>query len=417
MERRPPRICVIRHFYFPEDPRVRKAVEALVNRGYEVDVVCLRNEGEAARASWRSATIYRLPVRHRRRGPGRYFWEYGIFFILASGRVAALHARRRYDVVQVHTLPDALVFAALIPRLSGARVLLDMHELMPEFAAEKFRFRGTRLLVRLILLMERRAARFADRLLAVSPAQAAVIEHRVGKACAFSPNVPDDTFLGHSEVHVPRDEIPTLISHALALTEGHGVQLLVKALPHVLENHSVRAIVVGDGAYLDRLQHEATEQGVEEHVEFTGRVPFTAVPQLIARCTAGVITFMPNPQMEVALPNKLFEYAALGLPIIAPDLPGMRSCFDDEAVVYFRAGDHVDLAEKIVRLLSDPLLQKKTKQRAREAYNELRWEVTSRTYVGLIDQLVAGRTVALPTAPRRGFKKTTREYMSRLKRL
>jgi glycosyltransferase involved in cell wall biosynthesis len=389
MKRSSARICVIHHSYFPDEPRVRKAVAVLLDEGYDVDVICLRNVGEAARAAWKSATVYRLPVRHQRRGLARYLWEYGSFFILASGRLAALHARRRYAVVQVHTLPDALVFAALLPRLTGARVLLDMQELMPEFAAEKFRFRGASVLVRLILVAERHAARFADGRIAVSPAQAALIEHRVGKACEFVPNVPDATFLQAARSHVPKDHVPIVIAHARVITEAYGIQLLIKALPIVLKECSIRALIVGDGVYLDQLKREAAEQQVEEHVEFAGRVPFTAVPNYIARCTAGVITLLHTPQMEVALPNKVFEYAALGLPVIAPDLPGIRACFGRGAVVYFRTGDQLDLARKIVRLLSDPTLRAKTARRGREAYDELRWEVSSRKYLDLVDAVAS----------------------------
>ena len=184
---RPARICVIRHGYFPDDPRVRREVGALLDEGYEVDVLCLRGAGEPRVERWRSARIHRLPGRHVRRGPLRYVWEYTSFFVLASLKVTSLHIRKRFDVVQVHTLPDALVFAALVPKLMGAKVILDMHELMPEFAATKFRVSSSSLLVRATARFEGWSARFADRALGVSTAQTSIIEPRVGRKLLWCP--------------------------------------------------------------------------------------------------------------------------------------------------------------------------------------------------------------------------------------
>jgi Glycosyltransferase Family 4 len=93
-------------------------------------------------------------------------FEYSAFFLSAFAQASRLHLRRRYDVVQVNTLPDALVFAAAIPKLFGARVILDLHELMPELYVSKYGHR--RFGVRLMALMERMSASFADRVLTVS---------------------------------------------------------------------------------------------------------------------------------------------------------------------------------------------------------------------------------------------------------
>jgi hypothetical protein len=133
------RVLVIRQFYFPSDIRVRREVEALLSDGHEVDVLCVRDGNEPRRDAFKGARVIRLPVSHRRGGLLGYLVEYGVFALLAGVLAGALHVRRRYDLVQVHSLPDPLVFAALVPRLLGARVLLDLHETMPEFFATRFR--------------------------------------------------------------------------------------------------------------------------------------------------------------------------------------------------------------------------------------------------------------------------------------
>src|ERR1700687_5679773 len=132
------RACMIVHSTYPADPRVRRESEALLSNGWHVDVICLRGEGEKSIENCGGATAYRFQIkRHRSSGLAAYLLEYLLFFIAASFWVTLLHLRRGYRVVQVHNMPDFLVFTTLIPRLLGARVVLDMHDLVPELYAVK----------------------------------------------------------------------------------------------------------------------------------------------------------------------------------------------------------------------------------------------------------------------------------------
>ena len=117
------------HAQYPVgETRVQREALALVDRGIDVDVLCLRGHGEPASERVDGVTVRRLPVgRHRGRGLAWQLVEYLAFFVLASAVLSALHLRRRYRTVQVHNLPDFLVFCALVPKLTGAGVLLDLH--------------------------------------------------------------------------------------------------------------------------------------------------------------------------------------------------------------------------------------------------------------------------------------------------
>ena len=121
------RVCVVRQYYYPLDIRVRREVEALLAAGHEVDVVCLQGPEQPVSERDGRLRVRRLPLRHRRGGGAvGYVSRYGSFLLLAAAVVLALHLRRRYAVVQVHSLPDPLVAVGLLPRLLGARVLLDL---------------------------------------------------------------------------------------------------------------------------------------------------------------------------------------------------------------------------------------------------------------------------------------------------
>src|SRR5688572_16277571 len=112
------RIAVLRQGHFEIDPRVQREVHALLHAGHEVDVIALRERGQPRLERDGALTVRRLRLPRQRGGPVAYVLEYAVFFAVATLLLAALHARRRYDLVQVHSLPDALVFAAIVPKLT-----------------------------------------------------------------------------------------------------------------------------------------------------------------------------------------------------------------------------------------------------------------------------------------------------------
>ncbi len=134
-----PRHCMVVYAYYPlTETRVQREAEALVDAGYAVDVICLRDQSEQMRERYRGVEVHRLPVGIDKASLGHQFLSYVRFCVLAAGHLARLQRQRPYDTVQVHNLPDFLVFSAIVPKLKGVPVLLDLHDLMPEFFASRF---------------------------------------------------------------------------------------------------------------------------------------------------------------------------------------------------------------------------------------------------------------------------------------
>ena len=135
--------------------------------------------------------------------------EYLGFFVLAAWRLLTLHLRRRYGVVQVHNLPDFLVFVALIPKLMGARVILDIHDLMPEFFASKTESDMQSSLVRLLILQEQLSCRFAHQVITVTSEWRETLIRRGVPAVkvAVVMNVADGDSLGWAKLTTGEDQI------------------------------------------------------------------------------------------------------------------------------------------------------------------------------------------------------------------
>src|SRR5574338_242328 len=167
------RYCMIVYATYPlGETRVQREAEALLRKGYDVDVICIRLPDDLRVDNYKGVRIFRENYRFPLLGSNKTgirgkFFNYIRFFFAAASRVTRLHLKARYDVVHVHNLPDFLVFSALIPKLMGARVILDLHDLMPEFFEGRFKSRMP-FVGKIIRWQERMSCKFADHVITVS---------------------------------------------------------------------------------------------------------------------------------------------------------------------------------------------------------------------------------------------------------
>ncbi len=161
------------HSYYEEDPRVRREAESLVAAGRPVVVFSLRRAGDPAVGELQGVEIRRLDVqRHQGASLATYLREYVEFFGRAGWAATSDHRRRRFALVQVHTVPDFLAFAGLPMRLAGVPLVLDLHEAMPEFFRMRFPRASNPLVQRTLRLQERLAIGAADAAITVNDALA-----------------------------------------------------------------------------------------------------------------------------------------------------------------------------------------------------------------------------------------------------
>ena len=201
------RVCMIALTDYPADMRVRREAEALARRGDEIDVICPATPALGARRSIGGVslrTVTRFAYSPDTRGRD-YLVRYATFMFAALRTVTRLHLRRPYDVVQVHTMPDILVFAALGPKLLGASVLLDVHDLMPELYASKFGLSDSHPMVRALRALERRSIAFADGVMCVHrPHRDALIRHgNPEDRLRIVMNVPDPSLFARRTTEPP----------------------------------------------------------------------------------------------------------------------------------------------------------------------------------------------------------------------
>ena len=387
-------MCVIREHYVPQDSRVAREVAALHALGHHVDVICLRAEGQPRVERSPGGTVWRLPLRHSRgRRAARYLLEYGGFFVLAAGLVTLLHARRRYRLVQVNSLPDALVFAAVLPRLLGARVLLDLQECMPEFFATKFGVDLTHPAVRAITRVERASIGFADLVITpTSQMRDAFVARGAdpAKITVVMDGADQDVF---RPVRTTTGGRPfTLITHGTV--EAHyGIDTVIEAVA-VLRDElpGLRLEVYGDGSDLPRLRQVAADRQVADQVHFSGGfVPIEELVQAIARADAGVVAMRRDAFRDVTIPGKMFDFIAMGKPVVSSRTRAVEQTFDASCVELFESGDAADLAGAIRRLAREPERRARMARRAAEVAEAYQWPRQREIYAGVVGRLLQRR--------------------------
>jgi glycosyltransferase involved in cell wall biosynthesis len=375
------------------ESRATRQARAAVDAGWEVDVVALKRLGEPHRASVDGAEVFRLPLRHQRAAQfGHVLVEYLGFLGLAIPYVAWRSLRRRYDVIQVHNPPDFLVICGLLPQLFGTRILLDIHDLQTDMFEMRFGDRrwGAALL-RAVRRNEQWAALRADRILTVHEPYRRELTRR-----GVDPQRIDVVLNSLDEALLPtlatagNGGIRRIVYHG-SVTPHYGVDLLVRAFAQVAaRDHSLRLEIYGDGDALPLAIRRSEELALTERVLFSGIFePQRTVLEKVAGAAVGVIANLPIPRNDFIVPQKLYEYAALGVPIVAADLPAMREYWSEDTVRYFRAGEVASLAEALQDTFDHPDATATRVSAARARYAELAWSGEAEKYRGLLLRLIA----------------------------
>ncbi len=393
-EKKRKRHCMVVHAYYPlAETRVERQAMALLDRDIEVDVICLGGSNGAAPDVVNGVRVYRLPTRrHTSGGLILQLFEYLVFFALAFVRLTGLHRKRRYDVVQVHNLPDFLVFVALIPKLTGARIILDLHDLMPEFYAERFQRSMDSLPVRLIRWQEWLACRFADRIITVTELwrQALIERGQPAEKTAVVMNVADDRiFCRDAAADTSGDDGRFRLIYHGVMGYRHGLDLALRAINVVRQTvPAVHLTLHGYGDYQAALMALVDELGLEKHVQFsTHFVPTADLPKLLRQADLAIVPYRNGVFTGGILPTKLMEYAALGIPAIAARTPAIAAHFDDTTVQFFDPGDVDGLTNCILELYRDRSRLASLAQGIEEFNRRYNWSDQRANYLRLLEQL------------------------------
>ena len=133
---------------------------------------------------------------------------------------------------------------------------------------------------------------------------------------------------------------------------------------------------------------EVRHKGLDECVSYRGSKQLEDLVSAIEECDVGVIPNQRNPFTDINTPTRIFEYLALGKPVVAPRTPGILDYFDGESLFLFEAGNCEELADKIVyAFLHSPQTLEKAR-RGQEVYRRHAWHREKTILVNVLNGLL-----------------------------
>jgi glycosyltransferase involved in cell wall biosynthesis len=387
------------------DTRIRREADSLIGKGDLVDYIGLREKNLKKNYSLESVNVYQMPIK-RYRGDVKlfYLFSYFVFFLFASIKVSFLFFKKHYQFIQVHTMPDFMVFTAIIPKLFGAKVILDVHDLVPELYCTKYNFNEHHFLIRFITWIERRSIAFAHSAIAVHDFHLDVLVKHGNPREKFTVllNVPDiSLFLKKSSTNTSgsiRNGSFRLIYHG-TVSKRYGLEIAIRAVKRLKEKiPGISLQILGGGDDVNRLIVFSKEMGVDSYVNFSEEfIPVEHLIDYIRNAHLGVIPLVSDGFTKYILPTKLLEYVALGIPVITTRTETIVKYFDDTMVSYFQSGDVDELAHKILYLYNHEIERTNLLSNAKTFFERYNWEKHKKDYYRMLDSLIVDKVPLLNT--------------------
>jgi glycosyltransferase involved in cell wall biosynthesis len=398
-----PNVCMVVFSNYPSDPRVRREAEALIEAGMAVEVICLRGKDEPARETINGVLARRVPIARKRGGKIRYIFEYLLFFCAAFFMLCGLSLRRRYRIVHVHNMPDFLVFTALVPRLLGARVVLDLHDPTPEVFQTKYGIGTGSRPFRLLVAIEKWSIRFANLVLTPNIRFEKLFIERgcPPEKIKIVMNSPDESIFrppnggnGHGAngngcrtADSPGPKPFVIMFHG-GVYERHGLNTALHALAKVRRQApELRLDVYGDGDYVEAFQALVAELRLGDLVRYYGKVSLETIAQAIPNADLGLIPNNRSPFTLINMPTRIFEYLSMGRPAIVPRTPGILDYFGEDEMFFFEPGNVDDLARVLVEASRNRDKRRRVMEKARPIYERHAWRQEKRTLVTEVGRL------------------------------
>ncbi|MGD1154711.1 MAG: glycosyltransferase [Terriglobia bacterium] len=376
--------------FYDFDNRVMRYADTLAQEGHSVDVIVLKQPQQSFITSENLVRIIRIQKRSgTERSKFSYLLKLTLFLLKATVLLSILQIRKRYDIIHVHNVPDFLVFAALIPKLTGSKIILDIHDILPEFYASKFKSNQKSLAFRALVLLERWSAKFADRVVLSNHLWYSRYTSRSAgpEKCSVILNFPNPALFFPRRGRDQKSGFTFI--YPGTLNWHQGLDIAIKAFAILAKKtDSCRFDILGVGPSKYDLQALITSLGLEGRVQIRDSVPLTNLPEVVASADCGVVPKRAEGFGGEAFSTKILEFMAMGIPVIAAATPIDRYYFDDSLLLFFGSGDEHDLASKMEEMVGNAQLRTRLSEQGLAYSRRNCWTEKRKIYLELIEALL-----------------------------
>jgi glycosyltransferase involved in cell wall biosynthesis len=378
---------MIAYAEYGPDARIKAYVRSIEEAGGSVDIFVLREGGKSRDEGNGGSRVFYLAKKYQGANTTLYISSYMIFFIKAFLKISYMAIKERYDVAHIHNMPNFIIYSAIVAKLLGARLLLDVHDLMPVNYMVKFNVGEENIVIKLLIMEQRVSAWLASHVLCADHMQKKYLESACG--------IPADKItvimnLPHEETFRPiiatkPDNKFNLIYHG-TIAKRLGIDIMLRALSLVGSEVPVHLSIYGAGDFLPEALRLADTLRLDEKVYFSKAFfPAERIPEIVSSMHLGIVGNRRSLATErYMMPVKLLEYVYLKIPVVAPKLEIIQSYFDDRMIKYYEPENATDLARCIVELYQRPEERDAFVKNASSFYEKRSWKTQAAEYLELL---------------------------------
>ena len=372
-------LIIVENLPVPFDTRVWKEASSLQKDGYEVNVLCPRGKGYTqGHEVIDGIHIYRHPMPREGNSPLGYLYEYGCALFWEFLYTWIIYLRHGFHVIQGCNPPDDIFLITLPFKLLGVKFIFDHHDANPELYFSKYGRKGLFYIAQVWL--EKLTFHFSDVILSTNSSYRDLALTRGGLApqdVFIVRNGPDlKTFKAVSPNPALRQGKSYLIGYVGTMNIQEGLDILVDVAERIknLGRSDIHFTCVGGGPGLAGLRKMTKDKGLEDMLNFTGRIPGEELLEILSTADVCVNPDKPCQMNDISTMIKIMEYMALGKPIVQFDLKEGRFSAKEASLYCDNHNQVADFAAKILWLLDHPEERKRMGEFGRRRVEqELAW--------------------------------------------
>jgi glycosyltransferase involved in cell wall biosynthesis/peptidoglycan/xylan/chitin deacetylase (PgdA/CDA1 family) len=385
------KICMLAYSRYESDNRVRRYAETLAKRGDHVDVIAYAGRGIPLGVEEISGvTVYRIQRRDSNEGHlWAYAWRLASFLWVSSVFLIRRHRTVRYDVIHVHNMPDVLAFAAWYPKWTGAKLILDIHDIVPELFLNKFNAKSNSWVVKGLRVVERASAAFVDHV---------IVSNHLWFEKLIARSVRRErcsVFLNHVDQAIfyrrprTRDDGKFIILFPGSYQWHQGLDIAIEAFSLLKDKvPNAELHLYGGGPMEADLVRLVARLGLTERVKFCGGISLEGIANLIANSDLGIVPKRADSFGNEACSTKIMEFMSQGVPVVVSRTKIDMFYFDDSTVQFFTSGDPEAMANAMLAVIQNGERRAALIESGYQYADRHGWNSRRRDYLDLVDSLL-----------------------------
>ncbi|MBD3347202.1 MAG: glycosyltransferase [Chitinivibrionales bacterium] len=393
---------MVAYTFYEDDNRVRRYAEALAKRGDEVEVIAARPRGQAKEGVLKGVRVFRIYERLlNEKGKSDYFIRTTLFLLASFLKVTLRHLRRPYDVLHIHSIPDYEVFAALIPRLTGTKIILDIHDLVPELFAGKFKKEPNHWMTKILRSVEKMCCSFSHHVIISNDLwRDRIVTRSVREEkCTALLNYPDSSIFNPDPPLEKNNSDAFICLYPGSLNYHQGVDIAVKACS-LIQIPNLEFHIYGYGPLWELLEKQIREFNLQQTVFLHDIVSLEEIAAVMGSADLGIVPKRAEDFGNEAFSTKTLEFMMLGVPIILSETRIDKFYYNHSLVEFFKSGNEMDLAKKITYLYGNPHRRNELIENGKAYAEQNIWERKKQLYFDIVDAIPQKNKARIPAKVR-----------------